>query len=181
VNSRTEPIDPGIAGFRVRLLVAMMLVVSAVALVGFLVTQRSVAEGVRREFELGFQGELAALHAAEDARSAAVAERCRALARRPRIHAALEDGAPDLLYPSARDEMLGVMDDGEGEAGEYALHARFYRFLDSGGRVIAPPDASDVGGLGPGEESQLALGALPTQPQTGYLRRNAGPAAGRID
>jgi signal transduction histidine kinase len=163
---------PGIAGFRLRLIVAMMLVVSGVALVGFLVTQRSVAEGVRREFEIGFQGQLAALHAAEDARNAAVAERCRALARRPRIHAALEDGAPDLLYPSARDEMLGVMDEGEGETGEYALHARFYRFLDSGGRVIAPPAAADVGGLGPGEESQLALGALPTQPQTGYLLRD---------
>jgi signal transduction histidine kinase len=172
VTSRPEPIAPGIAGFRMRLLVAMMLVVSAVALVGFLVTQRSVAEAVRREFELQFQGELSALHAAEDVRNAAVAERCRALARRPRIHAALEDGAPDLLYPSARDEMQGVMD--EGEPGAYALHARFYRFLDSSGRVISPSGEADVGGLGPGEETQLALGALPAQPETGYLLRNAG-------
>ena len=36
-------------------------------------------------------------------------ERCRALARRPRIHAALEDDALDLLYPSARDELADMM------------------------------------------------------------------------
>jgi signal transduction histidine kinase len=181
VTSLPEPIAPGIAGFRVRLLVAMMLVVTAVALLGFFAAQRSIADGVRREFELEFQGDLSALHAAEDVRSAAVAERCRALARRPRIHAALEDGAPDLLYPSARDEMIGVMDEGEGEAGAYALHALFYRFLDSAGRVIAPPDGAGVGALGAGEESQLALGALPAQPQTGYLRRDGASRGGQVD
>jgi signal transduction histidine kinase len=155
----------------------MMLVVSAVALAGLLLTQRNVAVSVRREFELEFQGNLAALHSAEDVRNAAIAERCRALARRPRVHAALEDGAPDLLYPSARDEMRDVMDGvqaGEGENGAYALHARFYRFLDSKGRVIPPPKAADVGELDPAEESQLDLGTLPTQAQTGFLLRRDG-------
>jgi signal transduction histidine kinase len=155
----------------------MMLVVSAVALAGLLLAQRNVAESVRREFELEFQGKLAALHSAEDVRNAALAERCRALARRPRVHAALEDGAPDLLYPSARDEMQDVMGAGaagEGEPGAYALHARFYRFLDSKGRVIEPPNAADVGVLDQGEESQLDLGALPTQAQTGFVLRKGG-------
>ena len=162
----------------------MMLVVSVVTAVGLVFAQRNVAENVKRDFEREFQGELSALHAVQDVRHAVLAERCRALARRPRIHAALEDGAPDLLYPSARDELLDMMDGEESsprEPGIYALHARYYRFLDSKGRVVSPPDAKDVGELAPGEESQLDLGALPATPQTGYVLRKAGGPRGTID
>jgi signal transduction histidine kinase len=184
VTSPPEPRSPGFAGFRAKLLVAMMLVVSAVAAAVLLFAQRNVAENVRRDFQREFQGELAALHAVQDIRHAVLAERCRALARRPRIHAALEDNALDLLYPSARDELLGVMDRGDGpsrEPGTFALRARFYRFLDGKGRVIPPPDAKDVGELRPGEESQLDLGALPDGPQVGYMRRGEDGAGGTID
>jgi signal transduction histidine kinase len=179
-----EPRNPGLARFRTKLLVAMMLVVSAVAVVGLLFAQNYVAANVRRDFQREFQGELAALHAAHEVRDAALAERCRSLARRPRIHAALEDGAPDLLYPSARDELLDVMGAEESparEPGEYALHARYYRFLDGRGRVVAPPDAKDVGELAPGEESQLSLGPPPSRAQTGYLLRRGGTAGETVD
>lgn len=162
----------------------MMLVVSAVTVVGLLFAQHNVAENVKRDFEREFQEELSALHAVQDVRHAVLAERCRALARKPRIHAALEDGAPDLLYPSARDELLDVMDAEEGivrEPGVYALRARYYRFLNAEGRVISPPDAKDVGELGPGEESQLALGSLPSAPQTGYLLRKTPAGSETID
>jgi len=156
----------------------MMVLVSAVAGAGLLFAQRSMAASVRRDFRTQFQGELAALHAVQDVRHAVLAERCRALARRPRIHAALEDGALDLLYPSARDELVDAMDGGAAapEPGAYALHARYYRFLDGKGRVITPPNAKDVGELGSGEESQLSLGALPDSPQTGYITRGQGSA-----
>jgi signal transduction histidine kinase len=160
----------------------MMLVVSVVAAAGLLFAQHNVAENVRGDFRREFQGGLAALHAVQDVRHAVLAERCRALARRPRIHAALEDGALDLLYPSARDELLDVMDGGDGapgEAGAFALRARYYRFLDAKGRVIAPPNARDVGELGPQDESRLSLGALPDSPQAGYIARGAG--AGTVD
>jgi signal transduction histidine kinase len=184
VNAQQEPRSSGLARFRTKLLVAMMLVVSAVTIVGLLFAQHNVAANVKRDFERQFQGELAALHAVQEVRHAVLAERCRALARRPRIHAALEDGAPELLYPSARDELLGVMDSEEAvsrEPGRYALRARYYRFLDAQGRVISPPDAKDVGELLPGEESQLALGSLPAAPQTGYLLRRAPAGAETID
>jgi signal transduction histidine kinase len=184
VTVQHEPRSSGLASFRTRVLVAMMLVVSSVTVVGLLFAQRNVAANVKRDFEREFQGELAALHAVQEVRHAVLAERCRALARRPRIHAALEDGAPELLYPSARDELLDVMDSEEGvlrEPGVYALHARYYRFLDGEGRVISPPDAKDVGELGAGEESQLALGALPATPQTGYLLRRAPAGVETID
>jgi len=160
-----------------------MLVVSAVSTAGLLFAQHYVAASVKRDFQREFQGELAALHAARDVRHAALAQRCRALARRPRIHAALEDGALDLLYPSARDELFDVMEGGgpSRETGTYALHARFYRFLDGKGRVISPPNANDVGELGPGEESQLNLGALPDSPQTGYIARAEAAAGETVD
>src|ERR1700690_1508904 len=162
----------------------MMLVVSAVAVAGLLFAQRNIAGNVKRDFEREFQGELAGLHAVQDERNAAVAERCRALARRPRIHAALEDGAPDLLYPSARDEMLDVMgapESAAGESGGYALHARFYRFLDGRGRVIAPPESANVGVLGRDEESELSMGSLPAAPQTGYIAGDGGAGGEGID
>ena len=133
-----EPSNAGVASFRTKLQVAMMLVVTAVTAAGFLFAQRSADTAAKREFRTQFQDMLAASHAVREVRDAALAERCRALARRPRIHAALEDGAPELLYPSARDEMVDVMEPAR-EPGAYSLHALYYRFLDSGGRVITPP------------------------------------------
>ena len=178
----TTPADlkppSGFVSFRTKLVVAMMLVVSAVTGLGLLFAQRNVAENGKRDLQQSFQAELAALHAVQEFRHAALAERCRTLARRPRIHAALEDNALDLLYPSARDELADVMEAGNGPAREpttYALHATFYRFLDANGAVISPPDAQEVGLLSPEEASQLALGGVPGKPQIGYISR---PSAG---
>ncbi|HEY5227143.1 MAG TPA: hypothetical protein VIJ19_01315, partial [Opitutaceae bacterium] len=117
-------------------------------------------------------------------RHAVIAERCRILARKPRIHAALEDGALDLLYPSARDEMADATNSDEGafrEPGLYALRARYYRFLDGKGRVIPPPDAKDVGALSAADEAKLSTASLPDKPQTGYIRRDLGSEGQIID
>jgi signal transduction histidine kinase len=184
VTPAQEPRNSGVASFRTKLLVAMMLVVSFVAISVLFFTQRNMAGNVRMGFQREFQDELAALDAVQAVRQVALAERCRELARRPRIHAALEDGALDLLYPSARDELLDVMDTDEAanrEPGVHTLRARYYRFLDGKGRVISPPNAKDVGELEPAEESHLNMGSLPEKPQTGYILRNAGGSAETID
>jgi signal transduction histidine kinase len=184
VISTPEPTNSGLASFRTKLVVAMMLVVSFVAISILLFAQRNMAKNVRLDFQREFQNELAALHAVQEVRHAALAERCRVLARKPRIHAALEDNAPDLLYPSARDELHDVMESDESvfrEPGAYTLRAQYYRFLDGKGRAIAPPDAKDVGELKPAEESQLNLGSLPDMPQTGYILRDAGTEDEMID
>jgi signal transduction histidine kinase len=183
VSPPREPSGAGLASFRAKLMVAMMLVVTAAVATGLLFAQRKVSSNARRDFQQVFQGELAARHGVQEVRDAVLAERCRALARRPRIHAALEDGALDLLYPSARDELLDLMT-GEGafrEPGTFALHARFYRFLDAQGRVLAPPHAADVGALRPDEEARLSLRALPDAPQTGYLWLGTGTPEETID
>ena len=163
-----------VAGFRTRLLVAMMLVISIVAVLALYFAERNLAANVERDRQREFQAELAALHHSQEIRHAALVERCRALARKPRIHAALEDNALDLLYPSAKDELRDVMiaDDAAGtEPGGPSLHATFYRFLDAKGAVISPPNVADVGALTREEETQLALHALPGRQQLGYLPR----------
>lgn len=179
-----EPRITGVASFRTKLLVAMMLVVSIVAVSILFFAQRNMAKNVRLDFQREFQDEIAALHAVQAVRHAALAERCRVLARKPRIHAALEDGALDLLYPSARDELVDVMGSDDAafrDPAAYALRARYYRFLDGKGRVIAPPDAREVGELKTSEEAQLNLTSLPDRPQSGYILRDAGTANETID
>ena len=167
------PAQPGVGGFRTRLLVAMMLVVSAITALALFFVQRSVAAGAERELRAEFQAGLDALRTAREIRHAALAERCRALVRKSRLHAALEDGALDLLYPSARDELRDLMQPAT-EGSAYALHAQFYRFLDRRGALIRPAATADTGALTPAEEAQLALPAAPPGQQLGYLLRAGG-------
>ena len=153
----------------------MMLVVSAVTALAIYLAERNIAANSERDLESQFKSEIAALRRAKELRHAALAERCRALVRRPRIHAALEDNALDLLYLSARYELRDVMtagDEASLDPDTHALHARFYRFLDGDGHVI-PPGASgvDVGVLKPEDEGQLALKTLPDDQQIGCLVR----------
>lgn len=161
----------------------MMLVVVALTALGLFLAERKVAIEARLDLMQDFQNELATLHGVQEVRHAALAERCRVLVQRPRIHAALEDNALDLLYPSAKDELRDVLnpdDDDEPETPAHALNARFYRFLDSKGAVISPPDGKEVGALPPAEEQQLALPSLSNQQQAGYLLCGTGTIARAI-
>ncbi len=162
----TRPVTP--RRFRLRLFVAMMLVVSVLTSLGIFFAQKNAADDAQNDLERDFQLELAALHRLQDLRKAAVADRSSALARNARIHAALEDNALDLLYPSAAEELRDLM----GEGGADTLHARFYRFLDGRGAVIPPPPGL-AGRLLPNEQAQLAQPAVPRTMQAGYLARTA--------
>ena len=182
MTAAIEPRKSGRTGFRAKLLVAMMLVVSAITAVGLYVAQRNLAAEVARDLQHEFQAELATLHNVQEVRRAALAERCRALVRKPRIHAALEDNALDLLYPSAQDELRDVMDENgpTSDPVAQALHAEFYRFLDLNGAVIAPPNMEDVGELGPADAAQLALKTVPREQQIGYLVRTTGASRAAV-
>lgn len=166
-----------VQGFRTKLLVAMMFVVSAVTALAVYVADRNLAATIGRELQQDFQAKLTTLHSAQAVRYAALVERCRALVRKPRIHAALEDNALDLLYPSAEGELRDVMPAAGAEAssdGYGTLRARFYRFLDRNGRVIAPPPGAQIGALTSAQEGQLALPSLDRSQQLGYLPTGAG-------
>jgi len=160
-----------VARFRTRLSAAMMVVIAAITALGLYAAQRNVAANAESALQQNFQAELSALHKLQDLRRAALAERCRTLATNARIHAALEDNALDLLYPSAKDELRDLMEGDEPlpEQGASSLRARFYRFLDSNGAVLPPPSPKDVGALSVAAENQLAVRKLPETEQIGYL------------
>lgn len=173
-----------VASFRAKLLVGMMVVISGLTAAGLYLAQRNNTAEAEHDLQGDFQAELAALHKVEEMRHAALAERCRILAQNPRIHAALEDNALDLLYPSAKDELRDVMQDDPGRTGPAqpgALRASFYRFLDGNGAVLPAPNPADVGPLTPEEEAHLALKPLPAKQQIGYLPRRAGTGSETID
>lgn len=183
MNSPTEANKRGKASFRTKLLAAMMLVVSALTALGLYLAQRSVAANVERDLRQNFQDELSSLHKIQELRHASLTERCRALAAKPRIHAALEDNALDLLYPSAKDELRDLMEREEPspEHAARSLHARFYRFLDGTGAILPPPIPKDVGELSAEAEAQLAFKKLPELQQIGYLSESGDVAGETVD
>lgn len=164
----------------------MALVVLAFGAGGLFYVERRAAEAANAEWRRDFQTALENLRAVRQSRIEELSRRCELLARKPRIHAALEDDALDLLYLSSHDELKDLMETSGG--GARGLGAEFYRFVNASGEVLAPPEQS--GGLGtdsvrrkmdgltetrghlsPGEQERLALPHLPTSPQLGYLPR----------
>lgn len=158
-------------GFRAKLLLAMMLVVSALTILGVYLAQRNVAATTQRDLKQSFEAELSWLHRVQQLRNAALQDRCQKLAAKPRIHAALEDNALELLYPSAKDELRDLMEAEQQPTEQTAgsLHAKFYRFLSIDGTVLPPPNPKEVGELAPEDEERLAMKKLPDTQQTAYL------------
>jgi signal transduction histidine kinase len=178
VKPAAESQRPRVAGFRTKLLVAIMLLVTLLTLLALYLAQRSLAESYEDDLQREFHAELAAIDRTQDLRRVALVERCRALVRRPRIRAAFEDDALDLLYPNAVDELRDLVARPGGPAPAdpaRGLNAQFYRFLDRSGAVIVPPATMGAAGtLAPDEEARLALSGLGDRPQVGYLVRR-GP------
>src|SRR5437773_10095175 len=175
--------DKGVARFRIRLFTAMMVIVATLTGLGLYLAQRKVTADAERNLQATFQSELSSLHKLEELRHAALADRCNALATKSRIHAAIEDNAIDLLYPSAKEELRDLMEGKEPppEQAAQSLHARFYRFLDSKGAVIKPLNPYDYGELDAKTETQLALDRLPDTQQIGYIHENVQSGGGAID
>ena len=161
-----------VASFRARLFTAIMVIVATLTALGFYLAQRKVTADAERNLQQTFRTELSSMHKVEELRHAALADRCNILVAKPRIHAAIEDDAIDLLYPSAKDELRDLMEgeDPPPEQAARSLHARFYRFLDDTGAVIKPPNPSDVGELDAATEAQLSLTKLPDTRQIGYIQ-----------
>jgi signal transduction histidine kinase len=172
MNDAGEVRNKEVASFRTRLFTAIMLIVATLTALGFYLAQRRVTADAERNLQQTFHTELSSLDKLEQLRQAALVDRCSALAANPRIHAAIEDDAIDLLYPSAKDELRDLMEDDESSSDQAAqsLDASFYRFLDSTGAVIKPLNASDVGQLDTQTEDQLSLNKLPDTQQIGYVQ-----------
>ena len=171
MNTTGETRNKEVARFRIQLFTAIMIIVATLTALSFYLAQRRVTADAEQNLQETFQTELSSMHKLEELRHAALADRCNALADKPRIHAAIEDDAIDLLYPSAKDELRDLMEPDEPlpEQAAQSLDARFYRFLDSTGAVINPPNVSEVGKLDAETEDQLSLKKLPDTQQIGYV------------
>ena len=182
MNAPDRARDKDVASFRTRLFTAIMVIVASLTALGLYLAQRKVTADAERNLQENFQAELSSLHKLEQLRHAALADRCNALAARSRIHAAIEDNAIDLLYPSAKDELRDLMEGKEPppEQAAQSLHATFYRFLDGTGGVLAPPNPKEVGQLDPKAEAQLSLTKLPDTQQIGYLQEKVGADGGAV-
>src|SRR5260370_15917336 len=181
LRARTYPRET--TRFRTKLAITIMLVVSAVTIVAIYVAQRRVITNAEQDLQQRFGTELSSLDELQELRNAALSERCRILAEKPRIHAALEDNALDLLYPSAKDELHDLMDEGSASSDQAvgSLHARFYRFLDGAGAVLSSPHPKDVGELSAKAEAQLAFKSLPDRQQIGYLTKDVDRVDDTVD
>src|SRR5216117_2037780 len=183
MSSTVQPGKEGVASFRTKLFTAMMIIVATLTALGLYFAQRKIMADAGRDLQQNFQAELSSLHDVEELRQAALAEHCRLLAAKPRIHAALEDNALDLLYPSAKDELHDLMEGGDisSERAAGSLDARFCRFLDRAGAVLSPPNPKDVGVLSAKIEAQLAFKTLPNKQQIGYLTEDVDLADKSVD
>jgi signal transduction histidine kinase len=156
--------EAGAGGFQLRLFAAMMFVVVAVTGAVLFFAQRNAAADAVQTFELQFQGQLSFLLGAQESRLAAIAERCRTLAKSVRIRAALEENVVEDLYLNGEIELRDMLKD---EDGATSIRAEFFRFLNAGGKVLSPPRVE-----GPESwTSQLVLqgGASAHQQQVGYI------------
>jgi signal transduction histidine kinase len=172
MSTAAETRNKEITSFRTRLSTAIMIIVATLTALGFYLAQRRVTADAERNLRQTFETELSSMHKVEELRHAALADRCNVLAGKSRIHAAIEDDAIDLLYPSAKEELRDLMEGEEPppEQAARSLHARFYRFLDNTGAVIKPLNPSDVGELDAATEAQLSLRKLPDTRQIGYIQ-----------
>ena len=175
--------DGNVTGFRWKLLLSVSLVVAALTALGVYLAARRASATAENDFEHEFQGALAALRHVQELRQQEIAGRCDALVRNPRIHAALEDDALDLLYFNARDalhDLVYTVDTHPEKEGPATLRACYYRFLDARGAIIQPSAVKTVGELTTLEEQQLAVPTLPEKQEIAYLIRTNGPWRGAI-
>jgi hypothetical protein len=144
-----------------------MLVVSAITGAVLYFAQRNAELDAQRSLQREFQGEFAALMSVQEMHRAAIAERCRALAKSVRIRAALEESDVADLYRNAAIELRDVI---ENEPGTNSERSRFFRFLDAEGAVLSPAHAEEPEHW----ESQLALPTVPEEQQVGYIVGESG-------
>ncbi len=153
--------------FRLRLLLAMMLVISAIAALALFVAQRNADDAYQQRLQEQFQGRFRDLLGIQEARLATATERCRGLARSVRIRAALAENDLEDLYENARIELelrdVLVKKDAAGSPGRSrSLQANFFRLLNAEGVVLQP----EAPGASPKEEADRQVTETPSDQAT---------------
>jgi class 3 adenylate cyclase len=124
--------------FRLKLVLAMMLVVVGVTGAALLVTQQNVEATYRKLFQDRFEREVEFFSTLRESRLAAVKGTCLDLARSVRLIAAIEEDDTALLYRIALDELRDILR--PGLDAPLARRATFFRLMGARGDVLPPPD-----------------------------------------
>ena len=170
----------GATGFRLKLTIAMMLVVSGITGATLYFVQHGMQGDAERTLQQEFRAAFANLLGVQAAHRAMVAERCNAVASALRTRSALEDGNIEALYLNADIELRGLLRVDESEADKSALRATFFRFLDEKGAVLRPP-AEYGGALAAPPDAKLAAGAGTDKQQVAYVAIDEANGATRVD
>ena len=124
--------------FRLKLQLAMMLLVACVTGTTLVVLQHNVEATYRTIFQERFRSDVELFSALQGARLAAVRTKCLGLARSVRLIAAVEERDTALLYRIALDELRDVL--GAAPEAPGLRRATFFRFVGADGRVLPPAD-----------------------------------------
>ena len=116
----------------------MMLVVFAVTAATVYLVEHNRRANQQRVLDAQFQSEVRSFLALQEARSSAITEKCREVAKAVRLRAALEEHDIDDLYRNAVTELHSVLYPNEkpGEAAGGGMRASFFRFFDANGNIL---------------------------------------------
>src|SRR6266480_700230 len=88
MRATSETRNKEVRSFRTRLFTAIMVIVATLTALGFYLAQRRITADAERNLQETFKTELSSMHELEELRHATLADRCNALAGKPRIQAA---------------------------------------------------------------------------------------------
>jgi signal transduction histidine kinase len=134
--------------FRVRLMLAMMLLIVVVTGATVYIAGRNLRANQDRTLEQQFHAQVRSFIALQEARSNAITEKCRALSHSVRLRAALEEHDVEDLYRNALSELLSVLEAPAGPGDEeHPTLASFFRFFDAKGELLTTQEPA-AGGVG---------------------------------
>jgi class 3 adenylate cyclase len=166
--------------FRLKLWLAMMLVVGAVTTATLLGTQRTVRHAYEQIFEQQFQNQIAYFTQLQETRLAAVREQTLDFVKSVRVIAQMSE-YPEDKTPARVEDLYRVLHDELSKPGSSPRQRGpggappFSRFLDDKGNVLAPPDAARPRDRRGRRDLDLQVKGLakamaaPEQQQVGYL------------
>jgi class 3 adenylate cyclase len=135
----------GALSVRIKLVLAMMLMVGGVTYVTLRATERRVADAFQDLFRQQFENQIEFFTQAQEARLENIRAICSRMATNSRVQAAL--APPNVntveLYRAADEALRPAI--GEGFRGSRRPRASYHGFLDAKGKVIAPPSAERAG------------------------------------
>jgi signal transduction histidine kinase len=133
--------------FRAKLMLAMMLIVVVVIGATVYIAGNNLRANQDRTLEQQFHTQVRSFIALQEARSTAIAEKCRALSHSVRLRAALEEHDVEDLYRNALSELLPVLEAHAATDDEAnPTLASFFRFFDAKGDLLTTSEPA-AGGI----------------------------------